>query len=272
MKRNFYPFALALCLIAFLSCNSESDNGHDPSLQTSYHGIKPPVALQFRVVEHFPHDTSAFTQGLQLYNGILYEGTGDYHESSLRATDLKTGKVLQKHLMGSDKIFGEGITILNDTLYQLTWQSNIVYVYTLDNITKPVKTMNWPYEGWGITNNGKDLIISDGSANLYFVNPADFRVLNTVRVADHRGNIRYLNELEYVNGKVYANVFETFDIIEIDPESGQVTGRITLNNLLTRDEITPRTDLFNGIAYDSATNSLLVTGKRWPKVFRVQMN
>ncbi|RYG31196.1 MAG: glutaminyl-peptide cyclotransferase [Chitinophagaceae bacterium] len=206
------------------------------------------------------------------YKGKLYEGTGDYENSSLRITDRTTGKVITKHMMGSEEIFGEGITILRDTLYQLTWENNLVFVYTINDFSKPVKTLSWPYQGWGITNNGSELIISDGSANLYFVNPVDFKVISNVRVADNRGNVSNLNELEFINGKVYANIYLTNDIIEIDPESGHVTGRITFDNLLTSEDINRNTDVFNGIAYDSTSKTMLVTGKRWPKLFEIKMH
>lgn len=283
MKKNY--FSAYICFMAritsrlillfatlyILGCNSNNNTESDPNLTTSYAGIPAPKILNFPVIARQFHDTSAYTQGLQYYKGILYESTGDYSASSLRKTDRKTGQVLEKHMMGSNDIFGEGMTILNDTLYQLTWTNHIVYVYTIHNLAKPIKTFNWPYEGWGITNNGKELIVSDGSANLYFVNPADFRVINTVRVTDNRGTIKNLNELEYVKGKVYANVYLTNDIIEIDPESGQVTGKLTLNNLLAPEEIQNNTDVLNGIAYDSTSNTLLITGKRWPRLFELRM-
>jgi glutamine cyclotransferase len=147
---------------------------------------------------------------------------------SLRITDIKSGKVEHKHMMGTDKIFGEGITIFKDTIYQLTWQNNIVNVYTINNLDKPVKTFTWPYEGWGITHNNTDLIISDGSANLYFVNPADFKLKSSVQVTDNIGPIKLLNELEYIDGYIFANVFESDFIIKIDPANGHVVGRIDL--------------------------------------------
>lgn len=264
-------FLLLFCTICVIGCGTSSNDDVDHNLNTSYAGIPAPKIFDYPVIAQQFHDTSAFTQGLQYYKGILYESTGDYAASSLRKTDRKTGKVMEKHIMGSNDIFGEGITILHDTLYQLTWTNHIVYVYTLNNLATPFKTFNWPYEGWGITNNGKELILSDGSANLYFVNPADFRVQNTVRVTDNRGIIPNINELEYVKGKIYANVFQTNDIIEIDPESGHVTGKITLNNLLTPEDIKYNTDVMNGIAYDSTTNTLLITGKRWPKLFELRL-
>ncbi len=271
MKVFKKPAIWAFAVILITAGCGGNDSGTDTSLTTSYSGIKPPAPLPFTVINQYPHDTSAYTQGLQWYKGKLYEGTGDYENSSLRITDRATGKVIAKHMMGSEEIFGEGITILRDTLYQLTWENNLVFVYTINDLSKPVKTLSWPYQGWGITNNGSELIISDGSANLFFVNPVDFKVISTVRVADNRGNVSNLNELEFINGKVYANIYLTNDIIEIDPESGHVTGRITFDNLLSREDINRNTDVFNGIAYDSTTQTILVTGKRWPKLFEIKM-
>ncbi|MEO7263483.1 MAG: glutaminyl-peptide cyclotransferase, partial [Ferruginibacter sp.] len=154
---------IALALgTALFSCNNNNESGEDPSIVPPSSGIAAPQELSFTIVAQYPHDTSAYTQGLQLYNGKMYEGTGDFENSSLRITNHKTGSVEMKHMMGSQKIFGEGINIFRDKLYQLTWESHIVYVYDLKNLNKPLKTFNWPYEGWGITNNGTDLIISDG--------------------------------------------------------------------------------------------------------------
>jgi glutamine cyclotransferase len=253
--------------LGLLACNSpKEEENYDPTI------APPPPAplLSYQVMAQHPHDTSAYTQGLQWYNGNLFEGTGDYGNSSLRITELNSGKVLQKHLLGDPQLFGEGITILNDKLYQLTWQNNIAYLYDIKNINKPIKTFNWPYEGWGITHNQKELIISDGSANLYFVDTASFRVMRTVAVTESGKGVEELNELEYINGYVYANIYQTADIIKIDPESGQVTGRMSFANLLSADDITPgRTDVLNGIAYDSSSKRIFITGKRWPKLFEV---
>lgn len=269
---NFRLLTGISALLLLSACGSNDRPAEDPTLRTSTHGIPPAVNLSYSVVAQRPHDTSAYTQGLQWYNGKLYEGTGDFEASSLRVNDRTTGRVLEKHMMGSAEIFGEGITILRDTLYQLTWKNRKVFVYTLNDLSKPFKTIEWPYEGWGITNNGSELIISDGSANLYFVDPSTFRVLNTVRVADHRGTVKELNELEYINGYVYANVYLTYDIVQIDPESGHVKGRMQFDQLLSNSEKTARTDVFNGIAWDSAANVLLVTGKRWPKLYEIRIN
>ena len=266
-------YILAITLISFTcSCNSNDNPDQDDSVKPNYVGLPAPANITFSIVDQHPHDTSAFTQGLQLYNGKLYEGTGDYENSSLRITDWKTGTVEKKHMMGTDKIFGEGINILKNKIYQLTWESNIVYVYDVNNIEKPVNTIKWQYEGWGITNNGTDLIISDGSSNLYFVSPEDFKVKNTIGVVDNTGPKKNLNELEYINGFVFANVWGTDDILKIDPESGHVVGKMNLANLLQSTDRFPNTDVLNGIAYDSTTKTMLITGKRWPKLFEVKIN
>jgi len=267
-----YTLALAM-IILISSCNNTHEPETDDSIKPAYVGLPAPVTIPYTILAQHPHDTSAYTQGLQLFNGKLYEGTGDYETSSLRITDWKTGKVEKMHNMGSNKIFGEGICIFKNKIYQLTWQSNIVYVYDINNIEKPINSFKWPYEGWGITDNGTDLIVSDGSSNIYFVNPDDFKVKNTVAVVSNSGPIDSINELEYIDGFLYANVYQTNDIIKIEPESGHVVGIMTFANLLTAaDNVPGRTDVLNGIAYDSTTKTMLITGKRWPKLFEVKMN
>ena len=175
-------YSAIVALIIFAACNGK---GKDEPIEDDSIKPKPIPVIAYTVAAEYPHDTSAYTQGLEFHNGKLYEGTGDYKNSSLRITDYKTGKVEKKHIIGSDSIFGEGITIIKGKIYQLTWQSHAVYVYDVNNIDKPIKTFNWPYEGWGITNNGTDLIISDGSSKLYFVNPDDFRLKSTISVTEH---------------------------------------------------------------------------------------
>jgi Glutamine cyclotransferase len=265
-----YSAILALILLAACNNNDEKiveDNSIKPV---------PTPLIPYTIVAEYPHDTSAYTQGLEFYKGKLYEGTGDFEASSLRITDYKTGKVEKKHMMGTKTIFGEGITIFKNKLYQLTWESNIVYVYDVNNIDKPVKTFNWPYDGWGITNNGTDLIISDGTTKLYFVNAEDFRLKSTISVTENGSPVRYLNELEYIDGFVFANIYETEKIVKIDPASGFVVGKMDfagIQNKYFADKFIPgRTDYFNGIAYDSATKKIVITGKRWPKLFELKLN
>jgi glutamine cyclotransferase len=266
-------YILALATIIFLA----ACNGGDKTAEVDKDLIpKETPRIAYSIVNVYPHDTSAYTQGLQLYNGKLYEGTGDFASSALQIVDVKTGRVEKKHPMGTNKIFGEGITIFKGKLYQLTWQSNVVYVYDVNNIDKPIKTFTWPYDGWGLTNNGSDLIVSDGSANLYFVDAETFKVKTTVAVTEDGRPIDSINELEYIDGFVYANVYQSDFIVKIDPVSGHVTGRIDLPGLKEKyfmKEIIPeRTDVLNGIAYDSTSKKLFITGKRWPKLFELTLN
>jgi glutaminyl-peptide cyclotransferase len=236
----------------------------------------PAPQISYNIVNQYPHDTGAYTQGLELYKGKMYEGTGDWENSSLRITDYKTGKVLQKHLIGTDKIFGEGITILKNKIYQLTWQSNIVYVYDINNIDKPVQTFSWPYQGWGITNDGTDLIISTGGDRLFFVNATDFKVKRTVPVIEDGVSIDAINELEYINGFVFANVYQKDDILKIDTATGKVVGKLNLQGVIQKNAPgfipAPGDEVLNGIAYDSTTKKMFVTGKRWPKMFELTFN
>ena len=261
-----YPAILVLIILAACNGNGKTYEPYEPP--------KTPV-IPYTIMAEYPHDTSAYTQGLEFYKGKLYEGTGDFKTSSLRITDYKTGRVEKKHMMGTDSVFGEGITIFKDKIYQLTWKSKIVYVYDVNNIDKPVKSFTWPYDGWGLSNNGTDLIISDGSAKLYFVNPDDFRLKSTISVTENDSPVYYLNELEYIDGFVFANVYQSEFIVKIDPETGFVVGKIELPGIIQKfaPGYTPDgEEVLNGIAYDSATKKILVTGKRWPKMFELKLN
>ena len=270
MKRFF-----ALCLLAAaISCNDNDKTPDTPANDTPVATIPAPANLGFSIISEFPHDTSAYTQGLELYKGKMYESTGDWESSTLRITDHKTGKVEQKHPMGTKEIFGEGITILNGKLYQLTWESNIVYEYDVNNINKPIKTFNWPNEGWGITNNGTDLIVSDGTSNIYFVSPDSFTIKNTITVQTDKGPVDNINELEYVDGFIYANVYQTNIIVKIGPKTGNIVGRLDFPETIQAGEKAKnaRADVLNGIAYDSSSKSFFFTVKRWRKMFEVKIN
>ena len=256
-------------------CNGNDDKGSDgiETVDSTVAKLATPM-LDYKIVAQYPHDTSSYTEGLQVYNGKFYEGTGMENESTLQIEDIKTGKVEQRHLYSDPKIFGEGIQVFKNKIYQLTWKNHIVYVYDVNNINKPVKTFNWPYEGWGMTNNGTDLIISDGTANLYIVSPDSFKIKSTILVTHQGDNIKYVNELEYINGFIYANIWTTNDIIKIDPSTGYVVGKIALPDLRQQyfaDKVTERTDVLNGIAYDSSTKKMYITGKRWPMVFEIEV-
>lgn len=265
---------LAILLsLSIFSCNSSNQTDYDPSIETPHMGIEKPATISYRVINMFPHDTSAYTQGLEFHHGFLMESTGDYETSSLRKTEFKKGAVLQKHVMGTAKIFGEGITFFNNRIYQLTWQNHDVYVYDANNINEVIKTVQWPYEGWGITHDSSSLIISDGSSNIYFVDADNFRVKNTLSIRNDQGPVDMINELEYVQGFIYANIYETNSIIKINAENGHVVGIIQLAGLLQPSDIVPnRTDVLNGIAYNASSNSFFITGKRWPKMFEIILN
>lgn len=271
---KFYFVIIAFVFLA--SCNNTTnDLPASPETDKPLTGIPAPETLQFNIMGIYPHDTSAYTQGLEIHNGKLYESTGDFENSSLRITDIKTGKVEQKHMMGSREIFGEGITIFKDKIYQLTWKNRLVNVYDINDIDKPIKTFTWPYEGWGITHNDSDLIISDGSANLFFVNPDDFRVKSTKQVMDNIGPVKGINELEYFNGFVFANVYGRDIILKINPANGHVAGIIHLPKLIqqyTKGFLPDDNDVLNGIAWDSANKKMYITGKRWPKMFELTFN
>ena len=267
MKKLLTLFTTAAVLIA-CNNNKETENKSiEPVVKTS-----TAKTISFNIVAQYPHDTASYTEGLEIYNSKLYESGGDYINSVLQYGDIKTGKIDKKNKMGSATIFGEGITILNGKLYQLTYQTHDVFVYDVKDITKVIQKFTWPYEGWGMTNNGTDLIITTGGTDLYFVDPATFKIKNTVHIHDDNGPIDSVNELEYVKGFVWANVYLTKDILKIDPATGAVVGKMNFNNLPGNDSIPGRTEYFNGIAYDSTNNSFFITGKRWPKIYEVKVN
>jgi glutaminyl-peptide cyclotransferase len=269
-------FSAIAIILLFSACNNSNNDAKDTDPSIVVAPVAAPANIGYTIIAQHPHDRGAYTQGLELHNGKMYEGTGDYEKSALRITDYKTGAVEKNHPIGSDKIFGEGITIFKDKIYQLTWESNIVYVYDIKDITKPIRTFNWPYEGWGITHNATDLIISTGvNPSLYFVNPEDFRVKNILSVTDNKGPVLNLNELEFINGFVYANVYQTNNIVKIDPETGKVVGNMDFTGVIKQyaPDYTPAEgdEVLNGIAYDSTSKTMFVTGKRWPKLFELKL-
>lgn len=222
----------------------------------------------FKAVEVHPHDREAFTQGLVFADGFLYEGTGLHGRSSIRKINLETGEVLQSRPLGSEH-FGEGITIWRSQLVQLTWQSQVGFVYDATTFM-PQRTFQYGGEGWGLTHNGSRLIMSDGTPTLRFLNPDTFAEERRIAVTDDGRDIHHLNELEYVRGEIYANVWPTDRIARIDPASGRVKSWIDLTGLLPGADRTSGAVL-NGIAWDARGDRLLVTGKLWPKLFEIRV-
>jgi glutamine cyclotransferase len=239
------------------------------TLPASGDGLRGAPVYGFRIVNAYPHDRAAFTQGLVFANDRLYEGTGLYGRSSLREVDLETGRVLRKRQL-PDALFGEGITFSRGRLVQLTWRAHLGLVVDEQTFAL-VRTFHYPTEGWGITFDGQLLIMSDGSATLHFLQPEDFRIVRQIHVNDSQRPVNDLNELEYVRGEIYANVWKTNRIARIDPNSGRVVGWIDLTGLLSDEQRLPSTDVLNGIAYDARHNRLFVTGKLWPKLFEIEL-
>ncbi len=225
--------------------------------------------FSYKVVNTYPHDRAAFTEGLVLDKGDLYEGTGLNGRSSLRRVELSSGKVLQSQAL-SPEYFGEGVTIWRDQIIQLTWKSHIGFVY--DRASFQSRTQfTYPTEGWGLTQDGRHLIMSDGTATLHFLDPDTFTETGQIKVHDNNGPVVNLNELEYVCGEIFANVWKTNLIARIAPETGQVAGWIDLSGLLSSSERSQPVDVLNGIAYDAAHDRLFVTGKLWPKIFEIAL-
>ncbi|MEO9210590.1 MAG: glutaminyl-peptide cyclotransferase [Ginsengibacter sp.] len=273
-------FLIGIICVLLVSCKSKSNADSDPSLPIiTPTNIAAPIPIMFSVTGVYPHDPTAFTQGLEYYKGKLYEGTGELGKSRLRITDIKSGIAEKDHKLTDNTIFGEGITIFKNKIYQLTWQNNKIFVYNLNDITKPIRTLSWSREGWGMTNDGNQIIISDGTSKLYFVQPDEnantMKINKIITVKNHLGEVDSLNELELINGFVYANRWLTDDIVKIDTSNGHVVGILNLKGILS--QYAPGINItdgavLNGIAYDSASRKVYITGKDWPKLFELKLN
>lgn len=255
-------FQLLLILI-ITSCTNNDAPASDEAPKSSV------INLSHTIAAVYPHDTSSYTQGLVFYKGQMLEGTGNHGKSKLMQIDLTTGKNM-KGISLDSTYFGEGITVLRDTLYQLTYTEKVVFVYSAKDFRK-IKEFTINTEGWGITNDGKSLIVSDGSSNLYFYDPATFQLLRTQSVTEDGTLAPNLNELEYINGFIYANQYRYNYIFKIDPASGQIVAKLDLAELATRAKAkNPATDVLNGIAYNPDTKKIYITGKWWPELYEIQ--
>ncbi len=228
-----------------------------------------PYRYTYRVINSFPHDPEALTQGLVFDNGTLFEGTGLHGKSTLRQVQLETGVVLRSLSLAS-QYFGEGITIYKDQVIQLSWRSNTGFLYDKDSF-ELLQTFSYPTEGWGITHDGVRLIVSDGTSTLYFWDPVTFQEIGRIEVHDQDGPVIRLNELEYVRGEVFANIYYTDRIAIINPHTGRVTGWVNLKGLLDSEEGEGSAGVLNGIAYDAENDRLFVTGKRWPRLLEIRL-
>lgn len=280
---NFLLPLLAVCLMG-AACNEQTNQNNSVSVAKNSNTTAantPKNALPtytYEVVNTFKHDPQAFTQGLVFHNGFLYESTGQHGKSTLRKVRLEDGDAVKKRKLNED-YFAEGLTIFNDKLYQLTWQENTCFVYDLNSfdLTGELKYIG---EGWGLTNDGTNLIMSDGSHIIRFINPSNFQNVRTITVT-HEGKPLYrLNELEYVKGEIWANIWHSEDpqvlgkpntIARIDPNTGKIVGWIDLNGISPEDVARNEENTLNGIAYDAASDRIFVTGKQWKKLFEIKI-
>jgi glutamine cyclotransferase len=246
-------------------------HAHEPTQSPAKKWFNPELSgvpvYGYRIVNTYPHDPVSFTQGLVYRDGRLYEGTGLHGSSSLRKVELETGKVLKRRDL-PEKYFGEGIAFCGDRLIQLTYQSKIGFIYDLD--LRQVGSFNYPTEGWGLTCNGSGLIMSDGTATLRWLDAKTFKTVKQMTVTDQGRPVGHLNELEFVKGEIFANIWGTDYIARISPDTGKVTGWINLSGLSRQLDSKMPIDCLNGIAYDGRSDRLFVTGKFWPKVFEIR--
>jgi glutamine cyclotransferase len=266
---------LLLLLSLFASCNNSSR----PDTPAERPEDNAPPTINYSVVRALPHDTSSFTEGFLFHDGELYESTGtepnmpESRRSMFGVVDPKTGKINKKAELDRNKYFGEGIAFLKDKVYQLTWQTRVGFIYEAKTF-KPLGQFPIPVkEGWGMTTDGTDLIMSDGTSNISYVDPATFRLKKVVGVTDNNGPVSNINELELINGFIYANQWQTNYILKIDPASGKVVGRLDLDSLFSTERNKYATaDTMNGIAYDSMTGKVYITGKLWPDIYEIKFN
>lgn len=270
MRRLFFMIFL---LLPGGGC--QSDGGSTvatPPLSSGQGVLTAPVRVttfRYEVVRVFPHDHQAFTQGLLYHDGFLYESTGLNGRSSLRRVDLETGEIRQRFDLPAT-YFAEGLALLDRRLYQLTWQSRLGFVYDLDSFQLQ-RTFNYRGEGWGLTHDGRTLIMSDGTNRLRLLDPETFDVRREIEVLDGDRPVNLLNELEYIRGELWANIWQSDRLVRINPETGRVTGWVNLSGLLPAADRARGVDVLNGIAWDEAGQRLFVTGKLWPKLFEIRL-
>lgn len=273
-------FFLSILALVSFGCGAEPTPNKNVNISNST--AKPASSVPtftYEVVNTYQHDPKAFTQGLIYFGGMLYESTGQYDESTIRKVDLRSGKVVQQVQLGDD-FFGEGATVFRDKLYQLTWREGTAFVYTLPDL-KPEKEIRYSGEGWGLANDGTNLIMSDGTHVIRFVDPETFKTVRTVTVNREDGRpLMQINELEYVKGEIWANIWHSENpqtlgrpnhIARIDPASGKLLGWIDLSGISPEDQRRDSENTLNGIAYDEAGDRIFVTGKNWSKLYEIKL-
>ena len=268
MNKQAY-ILLVLFTAALFACNSDNTDANNEN------AIAAPTALSYELIKVYPHDTSSYTQGLEWNGNKLIESTGLEGKSVLQVLDSNM-KPLGNKVKLDKEYFGEGSTLFQDKIYQLTWKTHKVFVYDVKTLKK-TNELYWPYEGWGLTHNDTSLIVSTGESNIYFVNPIDFSIQKTLGVFNQYGYLSNINELEYVNGQLYANVYGRNEVVVIDPQTGQVKSSIDFSNLLSQagvkyDPLSIDAGyVMNGIAYHADKKTFFITGKSWPVLVEIRL-
>lgn len=263
--------ALVAVLLIFASRNSAPEgqsNGTSANKATTASDGQA-RQVSYEVVNSYPHDPTSFTQGLLWHNGGFCESTGQYGQSKLRRLEFPSGKVLKETSL-SPELFGEGLALVDSRLVQLTWKSHRGFVYDLNSF-RLLQEFTYDTEGWGLTYDGKNLILSDGSSDLFYLDPETFKPVKKLAVKMNGRPIRELNELEFIDGEIWANVWQTDLILRIDPSTGQVTSFLELQGILAPSDKTGSEDVLNGIAYDAEHKRIFVTGKLWPRIFEIKI-
>ncbi len=274
MNRRYFMKVLFLLLLPLLIAGCEDEQ---TAVQTGTPNVqqRQVPTYSFEVVNVFPHDPGAFTQGLLFHNGVLFESTGQYGSSTVRKVELTSGKPFKRFDL-PPQFFGEGLAVLGDKIYQLTWQEGTAFVYDMN--LSPIGRFNYRGEGWGLTTDGESLMMSDGSEKIVFLNPETFETKRTIVVRDERNrSVKKLNELEWVKGEIWANIWHSEEIgkpnhiARIDPSSGNIIGWINLDGLSPEDVARSPENTLNGIAYDEKTDRIFITGKQWEKLFEIRL-
>ncbi|MBK9285404.1 MAG: glutaminyl-peptide cyclotransferase [Sphingobacteriaceae bacterium] len=266
-----------LCCVAILlfSCDEEKPKPNEQNNRVISLAVPKTPAISYSLISTYPHDSTCFTEGLFFHQGKLFESSGapdniPTTRSLFGIVDIQTGKIAVKGELDRNKYFGEGIVALNNKLYQLTWQGQTGFIYNADNFKKLGTFSYMSKEGWGLTTNGKELIMSDGTNTLTFIDPETFQITKTLLVSENNYAVDYLNELEYIKGYLYANIWMTTRIVKIDPETGNVVGQMDLGSFAAEAKKRYKGSLeMNGIAYDSITDKILITGKMWPTLYQI---
>ena len=263
-------FAILLLPLAVLfACGGRASSSAVAASEVAQPAIITPKKYNYIIRNTYPHQRSSYTQGLFWYDGSLWESVGEYGHSKMMRVELESGRAM-KSVSLPKREFGEGAVLLDSTIYQITWREGVAHVYDVPSL-KERTTLRYSGEGWGIATDGKWLYMSDGTDKIYKLDPATFKRVATIAVTFNGQSLGMINEMEWIDGKLWANVYLTESIVVIDPATGQIEGVLDLTGLLSEAEMEPTTDVLNGIAYDEATGRIFITGKKWPKLFEIEV-